>query len=804
VKCQQPGCTGTIIDGYCNICGMPPDGAPAKSAMPAPPLSPPGGTVPAGGTAAAVIPIGDGKAGAKPAFVQGGPCQMPGCDGTIVDGYCDHCGSPAGSVANPAAAVAASAPSQIESTALGSARLGLRATPVRTAHTAASTAGRMGAGITTVPPEPRKDPEQAVLADPVVPEERRFCPTCEAPVGRSDENGPGRLEGYCSQCRQPYSFTPKLKPGDLVAHQYEVRGCLAHGGMGWIYLARDRNVSDRWVVLKGLLNVGDATAGAAAISEQRFLAQIEHPLIVEIYNFVTHNNAAYIVMEYVDGRSLKQILKDRTAANKGVYDPLPVDQALAYIYEILPAFSYLHDHGLLYCDFKPDNIIHVGDSVKLIDMGGVRHIDDDESPIFGTVGFQAPEVPLQGCSVASDIYTIGRTLLVCCAEFRGYQSTYETSLPPFEEIPLFAQYDSLYRLILKCCAPNPADRFTSIEELRLQLLGVLRQVVATATPGAARTSLPSPVFHPPVIASDSFTWKDLPALVTDPDDPLADWLAAVESMPFPDDRLDALLKPPLKSLDCLLALCRSAIEMKQKKILDETVAAILDDDPWEWRAVWMQGLSALQDARWGEAQASFNAVYGQIPGEIAPQFTLALACELAGDLTIAENLYQACASTDAAYITGAAFGLARTRSKRAARSTPKGKVDPILEALSMVPRTSGGWLESRRLMADLLVREGTSIADLQQAYQVTQGAGLDPKVQAQLDVKIYERALKFVVASGDPSLGAKMIGHVGLEKKWLRPAIERALRREAELESDDARRIDLIDRANTTRRWTFL
>ena len=91
-------------------------------------------------------------------------------------------------------------------------------------------------------------------------------------------------------------------------------GCLAHGGLGWIYLARDKNVSDRWVVLKGLLNSGDPDAVAAAIAERQFLAQVEHPLIVEIYNFVTHDGAGYIVMEYVGGTSLKTLLKERMAA----------------------------------------------------------------------------------------------------------------------------------------------------------------------------------------------------------------------------------------------------------------------------------------------------------------------------------------------------------------------------------------------------------------------------------------------------------------------------------------------------------
>ena len=224
-------------------------------------------------------------------------------------------------------------------------------------------------------------------------------------------------------------------------------------------MARDRNVSDRWVVLKGLLNSGDPDALAAAIAERQFLAQVEHPLIVEIYNFVTHEGAGYIVMEYVGGTSLKQLLKKRMKANGDIYDPLPVDQAIAFIIEVLPAFQYLHDLNLIYCDFKPDNIIQVGDAVKLIDLGGVRRLDDVDSAIYGTTGYQAPEVPVLGPSVASDIYTIGRTLTVLTMEFRGYQSTYVASLPAIDQTPLFQANDSFYRLLLKACAPDPADRF---------------------------------------------------------------------------------------------------------------------------------------------------------------------------------------------------------------------------------------------------------------------------------------------------------------------------------------------------------
>ncbi len=248
-------------------------------------------------------------------------------------------------------------------------------------------------------------------------------------VGRSRDGKPGRTEGFCPKCRTEFSYAPKLIPGDLVGGQYQVVGALAHGGLGWIYLANDKNVSDRWVVLKGLLNTGDLDAYQAAVAERQFLAEVQHPLIVNIYNFAMYEDAGYTVMEYVGGHSLKQLLKARMDANGGRYDPFPADQAIAYMIEILPAFSYLHSQGLLYCDFKPDNIIQAGDAVKLIDLGGVRRTDDNESAIYGTVGFQAPEIATLGPSVSSDIYTIGRTLAVLLFEFRGHQSTYVKSLP---------------------------------------------------------------------------------------------------------------------------------------------------------------------------------------------------------------------------------------------------------------------------------------------------------------------------------------------------------------------------------------
>ncbi|WP_442817041.1 tetratricopeptide repeat protein [Streptomyces sp. NBC_01334] len=355
---------------------------------------------------------------------------------------------------------------------------------------------------------PRPDPRGMVQENPEVPERKRFCSRsdCGAPVGRSRGEREGRTEGFCTKCGHPYSFVPKLKAGDVVHGQYEVVGCLAHGGLGWVYLAVDRAVSDRWVVLKGLLDTGDQDAMAAAISERRFLAEIEHANIVRIYNFVEHLDQrtgsldGYIVMEYVGGKSLKEIANDRRTP-QGKRDPLPVEQACAFGIEALEALGHLHSRNLLYCDFKVDNAIQTEDQLKLIDMGAVRRMDDDESAIYGTVGYQGPEVAEVGPSVASDLYTVGRTLAVLTFDFQGYTTVFVDSLPDPDNIEVFRQYESFYRLLVRATDPDPARRFASAQEMAEQLTGVLREVVSLQS-GRARPAL-STLFGPEVKVTDT-------------------------------------------------------------------------------------------------------------------------------------------------------------------------------------------------------------------------------------------------------------------------------------------------------------
>lgn len=475
-------------------------------------------------------------------------CQRPGCGGALEDMgggelYCDTCGlAPVAVAAASSSARSAAAGGQDSgrssahssrssksssrssrrsvsgrlSRALSGSTTG-RSVSVRSSRSSGSgsTRGKLGAGLVSVPPIPRPDPAAAVLDNPQVPERKRFCSKgdCGAPVGRSRGDKAGRTEGFCTKCGHPYSFSPKLRAGDVVRGQYEVVGCLAHGGLGWIYLAVDRAVSDRWVVLKGLLDTGDEDALAAAVSERRFLAEIEHPNIVRIYNFVEHLDQrsgtldGYIVMAYVGGKSLKEIANDRRGPD-GKRAPLPVATAIAYAIEALDALGYLHSRNLLYCDFKVDNAIQQEDRLELIDMGAVRRMDDNDSAIYGTVGYQAPEVAELGPSVASDLYTVARTLAVLTFDFQGYTNVFADSLPDPDNIEVFSRYESFYRLLVRATDPDPDKRFASAEEMSDQLLGVLREVVALET-GKPRPAL-STLFGPEIRVVDTELVHPLP------------------------------------------------------------------------------------------------------------------------------------------------------------------------------------------------------------------------------------------------------------------------------------------------------
>ena len=323
-------------------------------------------------------------------------CAEPGCGGTVVDGYCDVCGT-----APAPDAPAASQPVSTATAASASATPSARTASVRTSRTGPSTKGsgrgRLGAGIVEIPRIPKGDPVAAILTDPQVPESSRFCGNheCNKPVGRGRDGQPGRTEGFCTRVRHAIFVCSQAFSRRPVGGQYEVQGCIAHGGLGWIYLAIDRNVAQPLGGPQGPAELrrrrGDGRGRRRGPRPRRGRTPEHRPASTTSSSIRIQRGfpVGYIVMEYVGGTSLKQIRKAHNA-------PLPPDQAVAYIVEIAPALGYLHAQGLAYCDFKPDNVMQTDEQLKLIDLGAVVAMDDEDSAIYGTVGYQAPEIAGHG------------------------------------------------------------------------------------------------------------------------------------------------------------------------------------------------------------------------------------------------------------------------------------------------------------------------------------------------------------------------------------------------------------------------
>ncbi|MFD7289584.1 tetratricopeptide repeat protein [Streptomyces sp. NPDC059863] len=928
-------------------------------------------------------------------------CQRPGCEGSYEDMgggelYCDTCGlapvvSPNGSLSSPptgitvggrssgsgrGASARSSSGSSARTSSRGSARssrsstsrrsvsgrlsrtlsgrLSTQSVSVRSSgsSTAASGRNRLGAGLVSVPDVPRPDPRSAVMEHPEVPERKRFCSRsdCGAPVGRARGDRPGRTEGFCTKCGHPYSFVPKLHEGNVVHGQYEVVGCLAHGGLGWVYLAIDRAVSNRWVVLKGLLDTGDQDAMEAAISERRFLAEIEHSNIVRIYNFVEHLDQrtgsmdGYIVMEYVGGKSLKEIANERRTA-AGRRDPLPVEQACAYGIEALEALGHLHSRNLLYCDFKVDNAIQTEDQLKLIDMGAVRRMDDHESAIYGTVGYQAPEVAELGPSVASDLYTVARTLAVLTFDFQGYTNVFVDSLPDPDNIEVFRTYESFYRLLVRATDPDPARRFSSAQEMAEQLTGVLREVVALqtgrprpslstlfgpelrvtdtelfaelteevsrlgvraeparggglfgrraraaatgpalpggdgtgATPalapgaGAGAVALPAPGARPGVpgagglapaappylpspraetgpggvatgavatgavapggMASGALatgaTGSGVPRLApldtravalalpvprVDPNDPNAGFLAGLLAS-APAELITALAAAPADSLERGLRELRARLEMGELSTAAESLAALEERRPDDWRVVWYRGVASLATGDHETAALSFDAIYDAFPGEPAPKLALGVCAEVLGQLDNAAEYYRLVWTTDPSYVS-AAFGLARVQLAAGDRVG-------AVRSLESVPEASIHYTAARVAAVRARLRqrgaptaaagpgqEGPLIDDLTAAaHQVSalQQFGLDAVRREQLSTEVLGTALDWVL-SGSPGsrpVRAVLLGSE-LDERGLRFGLERSYRVLARLAQRGEERIELVERANRFRPRTWV
>ncbi|MEV4566459.1 Stk1 family PASTA domain-containing Ser/Thr kinase [Nonomuraea sp. NPDC049419] len=194
--------------------------------------------------------------------------------------------------------------------------------------------------------------------------------------------------------------------GRLLDGRYRIEGRIARGGMATVYLALDVRL-DRTVALKVMHRslAEDPAFVRRFIGEAKSVASLSHPNVVHVFDQGTDNDVVYLSMEYVPGRTLRDILRERGR--------LPAREALEILIPVLAALGAAHQAGMVHRDVKPENVLMTDDGrVKVVDFGLARAIEATNQTrtgvLIGTIGYMAPEQVMTGAAdVRSDVYAAG-------------------------------------------------------------------------------------------------------------------------------------------------------------------------------------------------------------------------------------------------------------------------------------------------------------------------------------------------------------------------------------------------------------
>jgi len=259
---------------------------------------------------------------------------------------------------------------------------------------------------------------------------------------------------------------------EMIANRYLIAKDLGHGGMADVYLAMD-TVLNREVAIKLLR--GELCADPVSLlrfqREANAASALTHPNIVEIYDVGEYNGRQYIVMEYVRGKTLKQLI-----ANRGALDN---QESVTIMKQLVDAVREAHAHGIIHRDIKPQNVLIKDDgTIKITDFGIALAEDavqlTQTDSVMGSVHYLAPEVARgETASEQSDIYSLGIVLYeLLCGDvpFHG-DSPIQIAMKHMEEdVPSVRELNpnvpqSLENIITKATAKNKAYRYRSAEEM---------------------------------------------------------------------------------------------------------------------------------------------------------------------------------------------------------------------------------------------------------------------------------------------------------------------------------------------------
>jgi serine/threonine-protein kinase PknG len=395
-------------------------------------------------------------------------------------------------------------------------------------------------------------------------------------------------------------------------------------------------------------------------------------------------------------------------------------------------------------------------------------------------------------------------LLTDVHEFGG---AHRYTLPGPQKEALFAQQESLHRLLLKATAYEADDRFQSADEMAEQLLGVLREVVAVES-GTPRPA-PSFFFGPDLLSLEESgemepvhpDYRQLPLPTLDAADPAAQAVSNANGIADLKKRVLALrqaVERTPKSREARLRLAAALADVREMEEAARMFQELFEEDAWDWRVRWFQGRMKLEQLDSEEARKMFEQIYFDLPGELAPKLALGLAHELSGDLDAAIGMYDLVAHTDPSFVS-AVFGLARCHHEKGDRAA-------AVAALDRVPQSSALHLRSRIEAARLLIKSGATTpgeSELAAASVLVESLTLEAWSKFALASQILGAAVELVASRKIRETRSVKLMGAALEENELRAGWERSIRAMAQL-SEGVERIRLVDRANQVRPRTLL
>ncbi len=271
-----------------------------------------------------------------------------------------------------------------------------------------------------------------------------------------------------------------ITKGQVINERYEIIRSIGEGGMANVYLGYD-TILDRSVAIKVLR--GDLSNDEKFVRrfqrEALSASSLAHPNIVEVYDVGEDDGLYYIVMEYIEGKTLKQLLKKR--------GNLTLSEAIDIMLQLTDGMAHAHDSYIIHRDLKPQNIMIKDDGqIKITDFGIAMALNSTQltqtNSVMGSVHYLPPEQASgKGCTIKSDIYSMGiifYELLSGSLPFKGDNAVeialkhMRDPLPSLkEENPSLPQ--SIENIILKATAKNPKNRYEDARSMHEDLLTAL-------------------------------------------------------------------------------------------------------------------------------------------------------------------------------------------------------------------------------------------------------------------------------------------------------------------------------------------